>query len=381
MSYELNYIWIGPYKGNSSDVDGPISMSLVQNSDYKINFWCLEQFQNQYKRHFSRQGYYAKEITVISIETYIKSLSSRIIDHNEKMLLNTARIFINQIADKVSSCYIRDIVNAKNLISLLLLYYRGGFIADSSIHPLTGGSQISFQNPIPNVSHQPLFPVVRECLENINLGITFYRQEKSRDWARIEDLRGNESKVLVHESMFVSKIEFQGIRDKRFIDRMIDYQTSCLISPILECWFMYSPPGHKIAKDAFEYYVRYLPILYETMQNVYQKKCLKTLDKSLYFFHKESAGAIIGAIVNALAQNGEINFRRKEFGASILDLNETSLFRNQSIDTKDRNRIKFTLPQQNVYKVYGNSHHLRELDEKQCDMLYIKYFSGRNYRF
>jgi hypothetical protein len=232
---DINYIWVGEYEANlTTATDGPICMARSIYHSYNINFWCLDKYSDKFRDYFKRNA--VNNINVLGIESYVSRINNSLwmYQYEQKWAINYVEFFINQIASKANgSCsYKRDIANAKNLISLFLLYYKGGYIVDTSIYP----THLRVQDEIKSL--------------------------KSPKFIKTSDLFDKGNTIPVNHEMFLENCRTSDVI------KLID---DCdFIFTDLESRYMYSPKHHEISWFYLECFLKSLSGVYECLNYINQ---------------------------------------------------------------------------------------------------------------
>ncbi|MBX9704562.1 MAG: hypothetical protein K2X39_10450, partial [Silvanigrellaceae bacterium] len=140
----LNYVWIGPSPSKPGmDTDGPLKMcECIQKfgrPNVKINFWCLDRYQENYQRKFSNYASFVRIIPIIKYLEFNNTLgfekSQEIIRIYSKLNLFDPIYDIPKLTDLTRLTRIKRSIVFKDLISLYCLYSEGGYYLDTNVFP------------------------------------------------------------------------------------------------------------------------------------------------------------------------------------------------------------------------------------------------------
>jgi hypothetical protein len=147
----LNYIWVGPPPKETGgepghDLIGPVAMASC-NKTNPILFWCLEEYEKQYK-----------ELLANTPAIQVKTIESSVTNEYKDNAIQTAATSTKAIIDehlKSTRNTIRDRVSVKNIFSLFLLYSQGGYVLDTNVVPMD--KSVAMQLPSYQDFHVPVF--------------------------------------------------------------------------------------------------------------------------------------------------------------------------------------------------------------------------------
>lgn len=160
----VHYTWIGPPRFDQRDVGAPKAMMRAKNGHggkpFVIHFWCLDAHVTAFRDHFRASNFRVgngEKLTVRSIERYLER-NTGVHRSRRSALLNSAINWVwssfswnidltvhTIVATSTRSnasgpTRIREIVNAKNVWSLYVLYKEGGYAMDTGVGPGQNGT-------------------------------------------------------------------------------------------------------------------------------------------------------------------------------------------------------------------------------------------------
>ena len=262
----LNYIWIGKpsiiynFTSDSTnhDVTGVLKMlKVIENSPgskgkYIIYFWCLDEYVSFYITVF--QKYF--KVKIIGIRKYLKN---KIMDKRARKILELFEIILlKSISD--SSERIKYYVNIKDLLSLAVTYFKGGYTLDTNVFPTEKC-----------IANFPVFDKLRiVMLDNESDGIAFEESKlNKKTYFNFLNKLKTYKKILYHQQMY------NFMDTKRIVE---SYNTICLNN--VECWLIYSPKNHSSIKNALDFYLSHFNV--HTIKNYYTYLIITSLINGLY---------------------------------------------------------------------------------------------------
>ncbi len=257
----LNYIWVGSpssvileHNNNPTnhDVSAVIKMiSIIQKSplifskNYQINFWCLDEYENFYKFVF-------KSFSIVKIFGIQKYLSNKsLIDIKSGKILKIFNLLFSK--SQTDSTYkTRYFVIIKDLLSLAVTYYKGGYTLDTNVFPT---EKCTADFPILDN-----FKVV-SIDSDYSDGHVFLLFNKP--WCT--------KKTFTH--MFFSSMIKDNYKTKTF-----------MIENNKEVWLMYSPKKHIGIESSLDFYLSYFDI--NDIKNTYNILIISSVMNGIYSIHK-----------------------------------------------------------------------------------------------
>jgi len=316
---DLHYIWIGDPKDNGHDVNAPQNMlAAIDLSSGKpdIHFWCLNKYVEHYKSALSG-------IKVCGVEEFLQKCTwgtYRWRNWFGKREDWVVEVMTRVVSEAKETKYIRDIVNAKNLFSLFLLYSWGGYTMDSNVNP---------DNPTFSAYPNLKVPCMTPGFEDANMLRVFKTQSSWYD-----------KKTREADKVFLTNPSYNSLSDEsdsKFVN--IEDEIDMATAPLLECWMMYSPKYNDTAWSALEYYAKYMNDAVGPLREKFYSSGKTDKDMQMRF-HDASAGGIIGALYHAFYL---------EVGSSV-----TQHFW-QVVKSGDHAAIS----EVGIYKIYNNTHKLK----------------------
>lgn len=164
MTLLYHTTWVGPPPDNTkiNNVTGHDVMAIMDfekhaSSKITICFWCQEKYLPHYQKTFANT-----RITVSAIEKVVKAEQDdpRFFSYAERILALMERL------SNDSRNHVRDRVTIKNVFSLFLLLFKGGFVADSNIfaNAETSKKLIDFDNKKKSSEHIFIPKVAEETI-------------------------------------------------------------------------------------------------------------------------------------------------------------------------------------------------------------------------
>ncbi|RKH21522.1 hypothetical protein D7X74_01120 [Corallococcus sp. CA047B] len=266
---DVHYTWIGPPTLDARDTGGPKALmrarSDAQGSGFVITFWCLDAHVWTYRNHFKGSNFQVlngEKLRVRGIESYLKnsvgehrgsrsaplmaginwvwSSFSWDIDMVVKHIMETS---IGARAN--SPTRIREIVNAKNVWSLYVLYKLGGYAMDTGVGPGIDGSVSLRSYPTFKAPAAGPGPIIDAVMVAHARAPHKYLSDRCSTMT---------TGVAAH---------FDVHRDQE--------------APHVDVWTLYSPEGNPRVKRALEWYSRFWYVLetIRTTQSVdlYKDRC------------------------------------------------------------------------------------------------------------
>ncbi|CAM6002490.1 unnamed protein product [Sphagnum balticum] len=163
----LNYIWVGPPPKETGgepghDLIGPVAMASC-NKTNPILFWCLEEYEKQYK-----------ELLANTPAIQVKTIESSLANEYKDNVIQTAATYTKAIIDehlKSTRNTIRDRVSVKNIFSLFLLYSQGGYVLDTNVVPMD--KSVAMQLPSYKDFHLPVFDMALHKSSDLDYWMLF----------------------------------------------------------------------------------------------------------------------------------------------------------------------------------------------------------------
>ncbi|MDF1796917.1 MAG: hypothetical protein P1U63_10315 [Coxiellaceae bacterium] len=124
----INYLWVGPPASREHGVIcGQDTFGPKQFNGEHCNFWCLAEYAEHYHAVFADN----KNVAVMPIEPYLAELISSTNPQITDYATRTLALFKILLSDERNR--VRDRVTAKELLSFLLCFTEGGYVADSNV--------------------------------------------------------------------------------------------------------------------------------------------------------------------------------------------------------------------------------------------------------